>query len=162
MNFKAINEEFKLIDQENASVFVPLDIDIHCYGDENNFSEGELKFAENNNLFSNESIDKISGEKVWDLYVSLINNKELNFSKKQIELKKLNGIISKFVFSVFIKKSEDMKDFFDYNEDLAGFKQFQYFKLRKEFIGKDNLYSFEGGLNEKILNEKNEQTFEFI
>ncbi len=151
INFRKINEDFKLIDSQNISVFVPADIDIHCYGSENNFSESEIKFIKDNNCLHNEN--QVSGEKIWNLYVSLIQNKEKRFSP---DVKILNGIMSKFVFSVFLKTADSLKEFCEYNEDFGDFKYFQYLKLRKEEINQsdetDKVYSLESGINEDKLN----------
>ncbi len=157
INFRKINEDFKLIDSQNISVFVPADIDIHCYGSENNFSESEIKFIKDNNCLQNEY--RVSGEKIWNLYISLIQNKEKRFSQ---DIKILNGIMSKFVFSVFLKTADKLKEFCEYNEDFEDFKYFQYLKLRKEEIHQsdetDKVYSLESGINEN----KFDQSFEII
>jgi len=158
LKFKKIHNEFKLIDNENVSIYVPEDIDIVCYGKENNFSDYEISFIEQNNCFSNENNQQVSGEKIWDIYASLIQNKAINFSKKRSQLLILNGIMSKFVFSVFIKKKEDLKPYLDYNEQNSDHQFFQYFKLLKSEIGKDKVYCLESGINEKMFNN----SFEFI
>ena len=154
LKFKEIHNDFKLIDSENASVFVPIDIDIKCYKTDNNFSESEIEFIKRNDCLNELNTKKVSGEKIWDFYVSLIQNKEINYTRKNIDLKILNGIMSKFVFSVFIKKIEDLKPHLDYDENLSDYKCFQYFKLLKS----NNIYSIEGGINEKIF----DKSFDFI
>ena len=70
----------------------------------------------------------------------------------------MNGIISKFVFSVFLKRANDLKEYCDYNEENTDFKFYQYLKLKKEFIGEGQIYDYHSGINEKRLN----QSFEFI
>ena len=77
-------------------------------------------------------------------------------------LKILNGIMSRFVFSVFVKKADDLKCFCELNEDTGDYKNFQYYKFEKEHIGKNNIYDYEGGINEVILKEKTNQSLEFI
>ncbi len=154
LNFKDIHEDFKLIDSENASIFVPVDIDILCYKKEKNFSESEIMFINQNNCMSGLNTKQVSGERVWDLYVSLIQIKEVNFAQKNRELKILNGIMSKFVFSVFMKKIEDLKPHLDYNENNSDYKSFQYFKLLKS----NNIYSIEGGINEEMFHK----SFDFM
>lgn len=151
-DFKAINQDFKLIDSENTCVFVPIDVPLYCYKQVKNFSIEEERFL-NENLLVHENM--VSGEEIWDLYVSYIQDKEKKFSAK---IKILNGIMSKFVFSVFIKKANELKEYCDYNEENADYKFFQYLKLKKEFVGNGNLYDFVSGINEKRLN----QSFEFI
>ncbi|MCD4697573.1 MAG: CRISPR-associated helicase Cas3', partial [Bacteroidales bacterium] len=153
LKFKEIHNNFKLIDSENASIFVPEDIDINCYNEENNFSGNEIQFIKKYNCLSDENETKVSGEKIWELYVSLIRNKEIKFSNKKIKLLIINGIMSKFVFSVFIKKKEDLKPYLDYNEQNSDYQFFQYFKLLKSEIGKNKVYNLESGINEKMFDK---------
>jgi CRISPR-associated endonuclease/helicase Cas3 len=145
LKFQEIQNEFKLIDSENASVFVPADIDITCYKTENNFSDGEIDFIRRNNLLNDLNEKQVSGEKVWDFYLTIIQNKEINFAQKSRDLKILNGIMSKFVFSIFMKKIEDLKPYLAYNENNSDYKYLQYFRLQKS----NDIYSLEGGINEK-------------
>ncbi|MBI9068446.1 MAG: CRISPR-associated helicase Cas3' [Salinivirgaceae bacterium] len=156
LNFRSINEEFKLIDSENASVFVPVDIAIECYKGERNFSETELTLINRHACFSDESKLIISGEKLWDLYVSLIQNNSMDFSVQKHQLLILNGIMSKFVFSVFIRKKDDLKPFLDYNEQNSDYQFYQYFKLLKSEIGDSKVYSIQSGINENIFKESSE------
>ena len=147
LNFEKIHKEFKLIESENISVFVPEDIDIYCYGVENNFSDNELDFINNNNCLENSK--QVSGEKIWELYLSLIQNKANKFSS---DIKILNGIMSKFVFSIYKNKEDDLREYCEYNEDHSDFKYFQYLKLRKDvLLEQDGIYCLKGGLNEKLL-----------
>lgn len=153
LNFRKINEEFKLIDSENASVFVPINIDVECYNRENNFSEIEMIFIRDSVCFCDTANLKVSGEKVWNIYVKLIQNKEINFSKRKMQLLILNGIMSKFVFSVYMKKKDELKPFLDYNEQNSDYQFFQYFKLLKSEIGKGKVYSLISGINENKFKE---------
>lgn len=154
LKFQEVQNEFKLIDSENVSVFVPADIDIICYKTVNNFSDGELEFIKRNNLLRDLNEKQVSGEKIWYFYVTIIQNKEINFAQKNRELKILNGIMSKFVFSIFMKKTEDLKPYLDYNETNSDYKSYQYFKL----VELNDIYSLEGGINEK----KFDKSFDFI
>ena len=151
LDFRKINEEFKLIDSENAAVYVPENIDIKCYKKENNFSEKEIQFITTNNCFNDNNEQQVSGEKIWDLYVSLIKNKETGFSRKRMELMILNGIMSKFVFSIFMRKTKDLEQYCEYNEHSADFEYFGFYKLRKENIGQNEVYDLISGLNEKLF-----------
>jgi len=157
IDFREINDKFKLIDSENASIFIPADINIHCYGTENNFSESELKFIRKNDCLEIET--KVSGEKIWDLYVSFIQDKNKRFSS---DLKILNGIMSKFVFSVFMKKANDLQKYCKFNEEYDDYKYFQYYKFEKEYIGENKIYDLYAGINEKLLEKELKRSFEFI
>ncbi len=156
IDFKGIEQDFKLIDSENASIFVPLDISVKCYKEINNFSENELRFIEQNECFMLK--DEVSGEKIWNLYSSLIENKEIDFSAKALNLKILNGIMSKFVFSIFIKKANDLQKYCKFNEETSDYKNYQYYKFEKEYIGGDKIYDLLSGINEKLL----DKSFEFF
>lgn len=153
IRFREIDEKFKLIDSDTTAIFVPIDIDITCYRTENNFSDNEVDFIRNYNCLEGTNGTHVSGEKVWNLYVLLVQNKEMNFSKKKMELMILNGIMSKFVFSIFIKKAKDLEQFCEYNENFADFKYFGYYKLRKENIGQNEVYDLISGLNEKFFDK---------
>lgn len=155
IDFRGIHQDFKLIENNNATIFVPLDIDINCYGNTKNFSENEQNFIKKHNCLTNEN--KVSGEKIWELYDSYTQD----FSKKfSIENKILNGIMSKFVFSIFMKKINDLYPFIE-NPPTSEEKTIQqYFKLNKKRL--DEIYSEESGINEKHLTEISKSTYEFI
>jgi hypothetical protein len=82
----------------------------------------------------------VSGEDVWNAYESVILNRESDFMSDKIKLKKLQAIMSNFIFSVF-----------------KGGKDIEYIKtycsgadLRYGFYFMDNyqgIYSFENGIN---------------
>ena len=155
LNFQDIHKCFKLIDNDSASVFVPVDINVVNYrfpkGDMDfNFSPEELNFIKEYQCFVNSNENEVSGEKTWNLYISLINNKDIDFTKKKIELKILNGIMSNFVFSIYTNKISELREYFEYNEDHQDFQFIQYYKLNKEYVGKGKLYDYAGGLNEEF------------
>ncbi len=153
LNFRKISDEFKLIDSENASVYVPANVDIKCYKKENNFSKKEIQFITYNSCFNYTNKLQVSGEKIWELYVSLIRNKEISFSRKRMELIILNGIMSKFVFSILMGKTKDLEQYCEYNENSADFKYFGFYKLRKENIGQNEVYDLISGINEKFFDK---------
>ncbi len=94
LNFQETNKKFQLIEQKNISVFVPLPVPADT------FSKNELKFLKEANILPNAE-DKIEGSKVFDLYINLIENKSPDFITQKVSLKILQGILSKFVFSIF-------------------------------------------------------------
>ncbi len=150
LSFNKVNSQFKLIESNTAAVFVPANISIFGYKNKPNFTSNELRFLENYRIYK--SGDKfINGEKIWEMYISLINDNQINYSQKDFGLKILNGIMSQFVFSIIDNKLNDLKLYLDYQEDRYDYKVCQYFKLNSQYIGKDKLYSLEGGLDEKKL-----------
>lgn len=148
--FSEIDSEFKLIDDETVSIFVPANIPINCYKKTKNFSLGELKFLEYYGFY-NSGDEFVSGEKIWELYISLVNGKRTNILNKNLTFKVLYSILSKFVFSIFKSKIEDLKPFLEFNEDVNDYRVYNFFKLKSTCIGVDKIYSIEGGLNEKLL-----------
>lgn len=104
LNFQSVHQKFKLIEQENLSIFVPLAISV----ENNNFSENEIAFLKKAVIFPNAQ-NEIEGSEVFDLYISLVENKKMDFIDKKIGLKILQGIMSKFIFSVFANKKVEHK-----------------------------------------------------
>lgn len=94
LNFEATHKKFQLIEQKNISVFVPLAIPA------GGFSKNELGFLAKASIQHN-SENKIKGDAVFDLYIDLIENKKPDFISQKVNLKTLQGILSKFVFSIF-------------------------------------------------------------
>lgn len=157
MDFKNIHQNFKLIESNNASIFVPVNISIDCYGSIKNFSDNEIKFIEQHRLLTN---GKVSGEIVWTFYQGLINNKDMGFAIKSYSIKMLNGIMSKFVFSIFLDRVKDLDRFIE-NSPIGSDHQFQTFlKFRKK--GLSNIYSTEGGINQTYLESITKNSYEFI
>lgn len=104
LNFKDVNESFRLIEQANLSVFVPLDIPTKVAGivqgsQDEIFSKNELTFLAKAGIVAQN--DKISGKSVFDLYMDLVENKRKDFIAQKVGMQTLQGIISKFIFSLF-------------------------------------------------------------
>lgn len=104
MQFKSAHWDFKLIDQENISCFIPLAIPVSVEGVKSGvsdpvFSDNELDFLKENAILPNRE-NAIEGAKVFDLYLDIIRSKG-DFTQKKIAEKTLQGIMSKFIFSLF-------------------------------------------------------------
>jgi len=92
-DFNHIDSEFQLIENNDSrSIFIPVDIEIP-----EGYSKKELQKI---NILTG-SEEKISGEKLFETYISIIRNKDVDFIKKQIELKKITGLMSYFTLSVY-------------------------------------------------------------
>lgn len=153
LEYKNVHEKFQLIESRNLSIFVPLRLPVEVPDEKDSFekifSENELKFLKQNHVeVENGEID---GEKVWNLYLFLIKNKNDDYIKQSIEKKVISGIISKFTFSVFLtdKIKQDLV-FFSNDE-----KQFDdYFYLEHHANAK--IYDYKKGLVEsKIESSEN-------
>ena len=136
-DFRKIHEEFKLIDTDTTSIFVPLDIDRQW------FSESELDFLD---TIGHKNFKKIKGKIVFDIYKSIITG-EGDFINKMIDKKQIGGIMSKFMFSTFSnsKLEQQLKSYYDK-------KIFEDFGL----IYLDNwngIYSLEDGIKPLIEND---------
>ena len=118
LNFEKVNNEFQLIDNDNISIYIPLEIKIEIQGSiDKNFTEKELNFL--NQLGVNTKV-VVDGGEVWKIYESIIHNKKLDFINKRISLKTLQGIMSKFIISIFAKSNE-IKNLEVYGEYKYGF-----------------------------------------
>lgn len=93
-DFKKIDWEFKIIDQKNITIYIPLQIPA------NHFTNQEKLFLENIECYDNGNF--VDGEEVWYKYLEIVQAKNLDFIKKKIELKKLYSIMSQFMISIHI------------------------------------------------------------
>lgn len=103
LNFPEIDKEFKLIDQSNTSVFVPLDLKVWIFGEQNErepiFTDQQILFLQD---FGVEIEDEhLSGESVFELYKRFISEQSKGFGAKKRNLKMLQSIMAMFTFSLF-------------------------------------------------------------
>ncbi|NPA37005.1 MAG: CRISPR-associated helicase Cas3' [Chlorobi bacterium] len=162
LDFRAINDNFRLIDSQTSSIFVPAEINVHCYGTENNFSNSEITFISNNSCFVDNSSELVSGEKIWNLYVSTILNKQTGFSEKKRSLKILNGIMSKFIFSIFSPGIKKLKPYLDNSDEFDDYAFNSIYKIRSDEIGENRVYGIESGINDLQLKKESTEAYEFI
>lgn len=103
LNFPEIDKEFKLIDQNNTSVFVPLDLDAWVWNDRSEkvpiFTNQQIQFLQD--LGVEIVNEQLSGEKVFELYKKLISEQSEDFGEKKRNLKILQSIMAMFTFSLF-------------------------------------------------------------
>lgn len=134
-NFRKIHEEFKLIDTNTTSVFVPLEIDRKW------FSESELQFLD---IYLKNDSDKVKGEDVFDIYKNIVSS-ESDFIKKMIDKKQIGGIMGKFMFSIFSdpKIEEELIPFYEIDYQ----KQYGLIYLS----GWEEIYSYEDGINSSCI-----------
>ena len=145
LDFPEVNNNFKIINQQSTSVFVPLEIDLLVKGTYNkirNFTEKEIEFLENYQVhLSNDQ--KISGEEVFSLYKRIIDQKDADFIGTKTELKKLQGIMSKFIFSLMThSKSMEKLVLGAHGEESMGMYYLSHWK-------EDGVYNLDYGLIEK-------------
>lgn len=120
LNFPEIDRGFKLIDAQNATVFVPLDLSLRISGvEEGTFSPAEEDWLKAKGLIEPER-DIVSGEKIWQQYVGLVENREGGFIQRQIDLKRLQAVMARFCFQL-MADSRVYKGLVDRGEEAYGF-----------------------------------------
>ena len=135
LNFHGVHNEFKLIDQDTVSVFVNVKFDLKEYENFNKDFYKKFLIEENGRKY-------ISGEKVWERYCDIVENKNLDFFERAEALVKILSLISNFVFSVF-RISELVNNLKKFGEEKYGFLYIHE---------TEKIYSLENGLDEKKLN----------
>lgn len=152
LNFKEADKNFKLIDQESISVFVPITIPIAVEGIKAGeyttiFSQDELRFLKQNEICPQSKqfvfglCEAIDGKEVFALYERWVKreiSQKKDFMLEKIMAKRLKGALSKYVFSIyaFSKTTDFLK--------LYGTERYGYFYLENTEV-----YSFEDGIQEK-------------
>lgn len=154
LQFKSIHWEFKLIDQENISCYIPLNIPIEVAGVTENlndviFQKNELDFLRRHQVEPTHD-NRISGEEVFDLYISFVQNKR-EFIEQKMGEKTLQGIMSKFIFSLFANKKVEAQivHFSDEEKSVYGYKYIHFW---------EDFYDIEFGMNSSKF-ESNETQF---
>lgn len=155
LRFQSTHLDFKLIDQENISCFIPLEVPILVIGKADNtidevFSKNELSFLSQYNVYPNES-NKIRGDQVFELYMGFIKNKR-EYLPQKIGLKTLQGIMSKFIFSIYASNtlknqiilfSDEVKSEFgykyverwlDFYDEISGFDDSRFHSNETQFL----------------------------
>jgi CRISPR-associated endonuclease/helicase Cas3 len=131
LRFAEVRKKTKIIDMESLSIFVPLKLD-------EKFFEDDKELLEELGIYSKE----ISGEKVWNSYSNIINNKEIEYFDKEISLKKIASILSKFTFSLAIYHGSGVDFLKEYGIEKYGYLYLEHY---------NDIYSFENGLDTNVL-----------
>lgn len=164
LKYTQVDRDFKIIDQSSNSIFIPLAIPLEIDGFERGiiekiFTDMELGFLSNfgvNPIYDeSKDIMAISGEDVWNLYESLIQNKQkvIRFdSQQKINLRKLQAIMSKFCFAL-ISHSKDYKEL----QTGFGYEKYGFFYLSHfdEIRDCGTIYNYNTGLNADAFSDSN-------
>ena len=101
-NFPKVDKDFMLIEQNNITVFVPIELPVFIKGaegrDEAVFTRQQIDFLTSFNLSVN---DFVCGKEVFDLYKSLITDKSTEYPERKRNIKQIQSILSLFSFSLF-------------------------------------------------------------
>lgn len=147
IDFKAIRDEFKLIEDETQSVFVPLSIPL------NDFDIETIEVAKSLEISITPTIN---GKEVFEKYVSIVTNKEKEFISKSIEIKKIYGLLSKFMFSVYKNAAIELLTYSDKGSEENYTERFGiiYLLYWRDYKG-DEIYSYESGVDQFLLKNDN-------
>lgn len=155
LKFRSVNDKFQLIEQENFSCFIPMEIPVQIESEIENekediFTKNELDFLEKFNIFPTPE-NKVCGEQVFDLYLTIIHHQQ-SFLDKQIQLKQLQSILSKYVLSLFatekikqklipfmdVEKSEFgyfyMEDWRSFYDESSGVDESKFDNVENQFL----------------------------
>lgn len=155
LDFSFIDRKFKIIDQQNQTVFVPLTLHVvvasrqDSLPEERMFTDEELSFLEQFNVFVENGL--LSGEQVWHVYEMLISQRSEMFDlSEKANFKIMQTILSKFTFSLLSNAS-------DLNAILSGFGEekygYIYFSHWNEERNGGVPYDYISGLNAEAFND---------
>lgn len=161
LDYPNVDRNFKIIEQDSASIFVPLSVPLQIDGvkkneTENVFTPDELRFLSTAGICPVEN--EISGEDVWSFYESLIGQKiQSKKAKKgfdlqnEIDFKQLQSIMSKFTFSL-MQFGKDYVSLLRFGEEKYGYL---YLNNWEEQVFDQKPYSYKDGLNNAVFKEAN-------
>lgn len=141
--FRDINTNFKLIEQENESIFVPLIIPIDHFSSEDQkvVSYFCVPTIENEN-----GVLCIDGKDVWSKYVDIvteIQGRNNDYFSNQTQLKQIYGLLAKFMFSAFSNQVKELSTYFDLEvSEQYGIRYMSHWK---------KIYSYEKGIDVDML-----------
>ncbi len=107
LNFNSINDDFKLIKTgfETLTLFIPIKIPIKIPDSDNeNFSFSEIEFLKDKSKYFGEYF--VDGERIWELYCEIIENEYDNFTEEKRDRIIIQGLVSKFSFSISAHSEE--------------------------------------------------------
>ena len=113
------------------------------------FDERSIEVAKEFNICISDFID---GEEVFAKYIDILSFKDEDFCKRTTNTKKLYGLMTKFMFSVYDKAAKELMNFAckDYTEKY----EMIYLMNWKDFEGRQ-VYSYEGGIDAKRIENDN-------
>ena len=132
----AVNNSFEIIDRQNRSIFIPLEINTNLIDNK------LLKIAEEFGLNTDTAL---SGQEVWNKYEEVIKNQDVDFVSNRIMLDKIQSLMSQFTISIF-PESKDYDMLKIYGEEKYGCLFLHAF---------EEIYSFENGINTNVLEHSN-------
>ncbi|PRY48840.1 CRISPR-associated endonuclease/helicase Cas3 [Arcticibacter pallidicorallinus] len=152
LNYKDVDKKFRIIDQDNVSVFVPLTLPVKITVKETTeaiFSKCDLDLLSRLNAYFGEA--EVNGKLVWEAYKEVIHNRTQGFSiEDKTRFKHLQSILSKFCFSLISYSSDVKKIQEGFGREEYGYV---YFSHWDEERSDGRPYSLEAGLNTKAFSD---------
>lgn len=96
--FSEIRKNFQLIENDTETVYIPLPIESKW------FEKDEIDFL--NEIKPDEFENAVNGETVFNIFRDILTGEKTNWTTNAIEKKKIYGIMSKFMFSVYPKQAQ--------------------------------------------------------
>lgn len=163
LRFRTVDANFRIINQDTQTVFVPMPIPIYTIGPEE--GQYEAVFSGNDwNLLKTFGVEAegntLDGSKVWKIYESLIERRSEDKKPRassfdlnnKILLKTLQQIMNKFCFSLLAMAK-------DYQQLIAGFGEIRYGYLYFTHWNEDREngkpYNYNSGLNNRAFSDAN-------
>ena len=136
LDYPKVNNSFSIINQQNTTVFVPLQIDSDLLDESFSTILKDLDI---------ECSNTVSGLDVWNAYKEIVFSEDEDFILNRIKLNKIRALMSMFTFSVFPNSKEEntLKTY--------GVEEFGYLFLESY----SKIYSFENGIDTNEFQESN-------
>lgn len=136
LDFRAIHSEFTLIDDnQTVSVFIPKEISIPR-------DLEDTLLLEQFDVMTDEG--KLSGEKVFSLYESIVTRRRSDPFGKKIDLKKIAGLLSLFTINLYPSALRHLESCFDPTKERFGFK----------YLLHHNAYSYNNGFDMSVVKDE--------
>lgn len=141
LDFNSVHKDFQLIKNDilTTSIFVPIKVPINIANSkEQNFTPEELEFLHLKNKYNYEEF--VFGENIWELYCDIIENKDADFTKQKIQKVIMQGLVSKFSFSIstYSKSTQNIL------RSTFGIEEYGFYKL----VDPNKVYDYETGIKE--------------
>lgn len=159
LDFREVSKQFQIIDQQNSSVFVPLNLPLIIPGPAEDsfdeiFSSQELAFLSKHSICPDDT-GQISGKEVWELYETLVAGRSRDSGGFRLDaivsFKQLQSVMAKFCFSLMTAAS-DYYELMLFGSERLGYLYLAHWDQQKEY---GQPYSYEGGLNKDAFKESN-------
>lgn len=154
LDFKKIQQGFRLIENETLSLFVPLRLPV-CVEDEQGqkkdvlVSEADIAFLSRHGI---KVTDTLNGEEVFSLFLRMVNKEvaDAGFIRNKTDFIRLRGVMSKFIFSMFAsdKFQSKIKPFLDIEKSENGYLYLSYWQ---------DVYDEKTGLSDAALDDVTHQ-----